>query len=67
MWQSVLKSVGLSSPEDYIHPRLSIGPAVAYQEFSVGSFKIQVDAQALALTIKNAHGRIIWKCKVIFV
>ncbi|KAI9473929.1 MAG: glycosyl hydrolases family 31-domain-containing protein [Benjaminiella poitrasii] len=61
MWQSVLNSVGLGSPEDYVQPRLSIGSAVADQELSTGHFKIQVDAQALALTIKNAHGRIIWK------
>lgn len=63
MWQSVMKTVGLSSPEEYIQPRLSIGNAVADQEFSTGHFKVQVDAQALALTVKNGHGRTIWKCK----
>lgn len=57
----MMKSVGLSSTEEYIQPRLSIGNAVANQEFSTGNFKVQVDAQALALTVKNGHGRIIWK------
>lgn len=60
-----MKSVGLSSTEEYIQPRLSIGNAVANQEFSTGNFKVQVDAQALALTVKNGHGRIIWKCEFI--
>lgn len=63
MWQSMMKNVGLLPTEEYIHPRLSIGKAVADQEFCTGHFKIQVDAQALALTVKNPHGRIIWKCK----
>lgn len=58
-----MKSVGLSSPEEYIQPRLSIGNAVSDQEFSTGHFKVQVDAQALALTVKNGHGRTVWKCK----
>ncbi|GAA5802552.1 hypothetical protein HPULCUR_008022 [Helicostylum pulchrum] len=61
MWQSVMKSVGLLPTEDYIQPRISIGNAVSYQEFSTGHFTIQVDAQALSLTVKNTNGRIIWK------
>lgn len=66
MWQSVKKSVGLSSPEEYVQPRLSIGTAVSDKEFSTGHFKVQVDAQALALTVKNINGRTIWKCKFFF-
>lgn len=64
MWHSMMKSVGLLPTEEYIQPRLSIGNAVADQEFSTGHFKVQVDAQALALTVKNGHGRTVWKCKV---
>lgn len=67
MWQSVMKSVGLSATEEYIQPRISIGNAVANQEFSTGHFKVQVDAQALALTVKNLHGRTIWKCEFVYV
>jgi hypothetical protein len=63
MWGSVLKSVGLASTEEYIAPRLSIGKAVADQPYSTGNFIIQVDCQALALTVKNRNDRIIWKCK----
>lgn len=66
MWQSVMKSVGLLPTPDYIQPRISIGNAVSYQEFSTGHFTIQVDAQALSLTVKNCNGRIIWKCKLSF-
>lgn len=58
-----MKSVGLLPTEEYIQPRLSIGNAVSDHEFSTGHFKIKVDAQALCLTIKNVHNRIIWKCK----
>ncbi|KAI8641325.1 glycosyl hydrolases family 31-domain-containing protein [Parasitella parasitica] len=61
MWNSVMKNVGLLPTEDYIQPRLSIGNAVSDHEFSTGYFKIQVDAQAMCLTVKNIHGRIIWK------
>ncbi|KAL9545801.1 hypothetical protein MBANPS3_006978 [Mucor bainieri] len=56
-----MKSVGLLPTEEYIQPRLSIGNAVSDHEFSTGHFKIQVDAQILCLTVKNVHGRIIWK------
>ncbi|CEP11093.1 hypothetical protein [Parasitella parasitica] len=61
MWNSVMKNVGLLPTEDYVRPRLSIGNAVSDHEFSTGHFKIQVDAQAICLTVKNMHGRIIWK------
>lgn len=58
-----MKSVGLLPTEEYIQPRLSIGNAVSDHEFSTGHFKVQVDAQSLCLSVKNVHGRIIWKCK----
>ncbi|KAG1521582.1 hypothetical protein G6F52_006620 [Rhizopus delemar] len=61
MWNSVIKNLGLSSTEEYVKPRLSIGKAVAHQEFSTGHFKIQVDPEALALIVKNGNDRIIWK------
>lgn len=64
MWQSMMKSIGLLPTEDYIQPRLSIGNAVSDQEFSTGHFKVQVDAQQLALTVKNVNERTIWKCKL---
>ncbi|RCI02826.1 hypothetical protein CU098_000314, partial [Rhizopus stolonifer] len=64
MWQSLLKNVGLSSTEDYIQPRLSIGNTVYDRPFSTGHFKIQVDAQALTVSVKNPNGRTIWRCKV---
>jgi hypothetical protein len=64
MWNSVIKNLGLSSTEEYVKPRLSIGKAVAHQEFSTGHFKIQVDPEALALIVKNGNDRIIWKCNV---
>jgi hypothetical protein len=63
MWTSVAKTLGLTSPEEYVKPRLSIGNAVAHQEFSIGHFKIQVDPEAIALVVKNGNGRVIWKCK----
>ncbi|KAI8083262.1 glycosyl hydrolases family 31-domain-containing protein [Gilbertella persicaria] len=61
MWQSLLKNVGLSSTEDYIQPRLSIGNTVYDRPFSTGHFKIQVDAQALTVSVKNPNGRTIWR------
>ncbi|RCH90520.1 hypothetical protein CU097_010011 [Rhizopus azygosporus] len=61
MWASVAKTLGLTSPEEYVKPRLSIGNAVAHQEFSIGHFKIQVDPEAIALVVKNGNGRVIWK------
>ncbi|KAI9266997.1 glycosyl hydrolases family 31-domain-containing protein [Sporodiniella umbellata] len=61
MWNSVIKNLGLSSTEEYIKPRLSIGKAVAHQEFSTGHFKIKVDPEALALIVKNGNDRVIWK------
>ncbi|KAI8991603.1 glycosyl hydrolases family 31-domain-containing protein [Mycotypha africana] len=61
MLQSVLKSIGLAPVGDYIQPRLSIGNAVASNEFSTGHFTIQIDSEKMCLMIKNGHGRIIWK------
>ena len=65
MWSSMMKSVGLSPIEDYVEPRLSIGNAVATQEFTIGQFKVQVDAQSMALTIKNRGGKMVWKCELL--
>lgn len=62
MFQSFIKSVGLAPLDAYVEPRISIGNAVADREYSTGHFRIQLDAEKLALFIRNEKGRVIWKC-----
>lgn len=65
MFQSFIKSVGLAPLDAYVEPRISIGNAVADREYSTGHFRMHLDAEKLALFIRNGKGRVIWKCKVV--
>ncbi|ORX56331.1 hypothetical protein DM01DRAFT_1334803 [Hesseltinella vesiculosa] len=61
MWSQALKAFGLAPMEEYIHPRLSVGDRVLTNPFSTGHFKIQMDPEALTLTVTTTDGRVVWQ------